>query len=660
VNVEVTETGLLVDGVHVPVYSGAVHYWRLERERWSAILNRVKSLGFGMVETYIPWSVHETSPGVFDWGECDPRKDVDAFMRACEERGLWLLVRPGPLINAELTDFGFPEWVLLDPDVQSRTALDTVHLDAAWGLHPPRPFPVPSYASERFFELTGGWFDAVCPIIARHLAPSGCVVAVQSDNETCYDFFDQPYATDYSAGSLRLYRDFLRQLHGDVAALNSVYGTQCDSFDDVQPPRDGPITARSEAPHHLDWVSYKEHQIRWSVARLARMLRERGIDQVPIFHDVAYQYRTPLDISRMEAHPDIDWVGMNLYRAPWDHAAIGDRARFLAGSTRLPFVPEWGAGIWSHHVATPTPAEQQFVDLCALMYGVKAFSFYMLVERERWQGSPITRHAELRPEYASFYTDLLAFLGRVEFWNFKREPRALVLLSYDLGRYEAANSTLNLAHMDLLGLPPELLDDTRDLGLRWDRAAVPWLAALKSQLHTASVDYDLSDTHLDLDRLQRYAVVFVQSADFLDADDQQRLLEYVRGGGRLVLGPGAPYLDAYLRPCSALADAATTGAARVVSEADLRAAISELRLPTEFRIDDSRLDLVPHYHADRVLLFVSNPTPEWVSTRVCFAGSRRITSAWDASCPATDVEGQLQVSLDGHTIQIWQVEHVGR
>jgi len=136
--VTVGEAGLLIDGTNVPVYSGAVHYWRLERERWPAILERVKSLGFAMIETYIPWSVHETSPGAFDWTRA---RDVDASCRCVKNRACGLLVRPGPLINAELTDFGFPEWVLLDPAVQARTALDTVHLDAAWGLTHHARFP---------------------------------------------------------------------------------------------------------------------------------------------------------------------------------------------------------------------------------------------------------------------------------------------------------------------------------------------------------------------------------------------------------------------------------------------------------------------------------------------------------------------------------------
>ena len=94
-SVTLTETGLHIAGQHVPVYSGTIHYWRLERDRWALILDRAKELGFNMIETYIPWSTHEVYPGHFDWGQEDPRKDVEAFMKLCEEKGLWLLVRPG-------------------------------------------------------------------------------------------------------------------------------------------------------------------------------------------------------------------------------------------------------------------------------------------------------------------------------------------------------------------------------------------------------------------------------------------------------------------------------------------------------------------------------------------------------------------------------------
>jgi beta-galactosidase len=654
--VRVGERGLLVDGQEVPVYSGAVHYWRLERERWPLILDQVQALGFDVVETYVPWSVHETAPGEFDWGSRDPRKDVAAFMDLCEQRGLRLIVRPGPHINAELTDFGFPEWVLLDPQVQARTALNTIHLDAAWGLHPPRPFPVPSYASEAFYTAVGGWFDAVCPLIARHLAPAGCVVAVQSDNETCYLFFDQPYATDYGVDSLRLYRAFLAEQYGSIQRLNDAYGTAHASFETVEPPRDGPIARRQDGAWHFDWVAYKEYQVRWSVARCARMLRERGLDSVPIFHDVAFQYRTPIDIARMEEDPDIDWVGLNLYRPPWEHRPLADRARFLAGSTRLPFVPELGAGLWSHHPVTPVTAEHEFVTLSALMYGIKAFSFYMLVERERWQGSPITRHGNQRPDHAPFYRRLSDFLRRYEFWRFFRAPRALVLLNYDLGRFAAANSRLNYGHADLLGLPAALFHDTPDLGFRCDvhgeslsHDAHTWPGRVMALLEERCVDYDLSDTHLGSQRLARYPLVFAQSCDFMDARDQRRLLEYARAGGQLIVGPSAPYLGGHFEPCDVLAQSI-----RGTGIDALRATVERLAPTAEFRADDGRLEVIPHHSGEHTLLFISNPAPHELRTVLRFAGECTFDSAW-REARRIRARDELAVHLPGYTVQIWDV-----
>ncbi len=669
--VTLTTTGFSIDGQEVPVYSGSVHYWRLERSLWPTILNQVQALGFAMIETYIPWSVHETHPGHYDWGQEDERKDIEAFMRLCEERGLWLIVRPGPLINAELTNFGFPEWILRNPRVQARTPAGSPHLDAAKGLHPPSPFPVPSYASEVFYQEVGTWFNIVCPLIARHLAPHGCVVSVQSDNETCYLFHDQAYATDYSVDSLILYRAFLQERYGDIETVNRAYGSQYADFAAIEPPRDCSVQSRADLPWHVDWVTYKEYQIRWSVARIARMLRERGIKDVPIFHDVAYQYRTPLDLARMEADPDIDWVGMNLYRNKENYRSAVQSIRFLAGTSCLPFVPEFGCGIWSHHSQTPTPEEQEFITLSAFMHGMNAVNFYMLVERERWQGCPITRHGTLRDAYACLYRQLSAFLERYQFWHCTRHPEVLVLLNYDLGRYAALASTLHYAHVDLYGLPAELFKVDLDLNFRWDVLAEAnerdwhnWFGTIVQALHCHNADYDLADSHVSIAHLRRYPLVSLPTVDFMDADDQQRLLAYVQEGGHLLIGPGMPYLDPALQPCEVLGAYLTepgsvqVGLGRITwaQQHEIEPLLKNTVPAAEYVCAHPEIDMTIQCSDRHTLLFVANPKKHEIATSIHFKGERQFQQAWgaDSTC---HVQDYLPIAMAPYSVQIWKVCH---
>jgi beta-galactosidase len=667
--VTLTSNGLAIAGREVPVYSGTVHYWRLERDRWEAIFDQIQALGFQMIETYIPWSIHETAPGVYDWGTTDPRKDVEAFMRLCEARGIWLLVRPGPLINAELTDFGFPEWVLLDPAVQAHTAVGSLHLDAAWGLHPPRPFPVPSYASEAFYTYVGGWYDAVCPIIARHLAPAGCVAAVQSDNETCYLFHDQTYATDYSPDSLALYRARLAARYQTIAALNAAYGTGYSSFAQVEPPRDCTVTGRADLPWHLDWVAYKEYQITAAVVRCAAMLRDRGLTSVPIFHDVAYQQRTPLDIVAMEATPEVDWVGINLYRNKEDYWSAVQQIRYQVGSTRLPFVPEFGCGIWSHHPVTSTPDEEELITLGTLMHGLKAFNLYMLVERERWQGSPITRHGALRPGYADFYAQLTAFLGRYELWRYERARQVLVLRNYDLGRYSAMMGTLHYAHADLLDLPRALFTADVELDLRWDAEAEAdehrcdtWFGTLQTTLQAESCDYDLADTHIAAEVLAQYPLIFLQATDFMDLNDQQRIVGAIMAGATVVVGPGLPGSDPTLQRPGVLnrylaaPGEVALGQGRLIwaTVDELPALAARLVPPPEFRCGDPACDLTVLRRETAQLLYLANPTPEPRVAPLRFDGPRTLRAAWGPEA-VLQGDGALEIPLPPYSARIWEV-----
>ena len=65
-NVRFTQNGIYLEGSQsekegkeIPLYSGSIHYWRMAPETWETALINAKNMGFSIVETYIPWGVHE-------------------------------------------------------------------------------------------------------------------------------------------------------------------------------------------------------------------------------------------------------------------------------------------------------------------------------------------------------------------------------------------------------------------------------------------------------------------------------------------------------------------------------------------------------------------------------------------------------------------------
>src|SRR5688572_16844082 len=117
--VRLTRGAIVVGERVVPLLAGSVHYWRLDPSDWRASLEALRELGLGLLDTYIPWGVHERLPGEYDFGERDPRLDFVGFLKLAHELGLYAIVRPGPHINAELTHFGLPERIIWDPECQA-------------------------------------------------------------------------------------------------------------------------------------------------------------------------------------------------------------------------------------------------------------------------------------------------------------------------------------------------------------------------------------------------------------------------------------------------------------------------------------------------------------------------------------------------------------
>jgi hypothetical protein len=72
------------------------------------IFQKIKSLGYNCVSFYVDWALLEGKPGVY---RADGVFDLQPFYDAALEAGIYLIARPGPYINAEVSGGGFPGWV---------------------------------------------------------------------------------------------------------------------------------------------------------------------------------------------------------------------------------------------------------------------------------------------------------------------------------------------------------------------------------------------------------------------------------------------------------------------------------------------------------------------------------------------------------------------
>lgn len=532
--VRITPQGIEVDGQTYPLMSGAMHYWRLDPERWGQILDQVKGMGYSVVETYIPWSVHEGPDGAFDFGERRATRNLEAFFAQIQARDMFVIVRPGPHINSELTDFGFPERVLKNPDVQMRTATGTV----AWFPGFPRPFPIPSYGSEVFYREVEVWFDAVMPRIAANLYPLGPVIAVQVDNELSNFFRTGLYDVDYHPDLIPHYRRFVLNRYGTLAELNRVYGLHLSNIEGLEPPRR--YRKKEALEYHLDWARFQTRTLLMAWQRIKSQLLRHVPVHTPFFTNLPLRANDfPFDLGKIETL--MDQVGIDLYYTRRDVSVVGEAARVVNARTRLPSCPEFGAGCFLTWTPT-TPDDNIQTALAATMFGVRSFNFYMLVDRERWYGSPIRTDGSRREPLATFYAELNRLFEVHRLHERPRRPPAAILRQQSLDRLMAVGYLLQ-------PISPLILSGTRQRFSHYCREDGPFamltpyekrMEAAARALNTLELDYDLGEVEQNASLLARYPILIAPTFERLDAEAFAILLARARAGTHVVCGPEKP------------------------------------------------------------------------------------------------------------------------
>lgn len=686
--------GFYVDDERIPVYSGAVHYWRLDPKKWGEILDKVKGMGFEVVTTYIPWEVHEVKKGAFDFGEKEPSKDIGKYLTMCEEKGLKVLVRPGPQINSELTWFGYPKRILEDSEIQARSAQNT----KAVLTQVPRPIPALSYASEKFFKETAEWYDAICSILRKHKVPQGCIIGVQVDNELGYFFHINPYVVDYSNSSIKKYQDFLREKYQTIENLNRLYRTNHESFEEIDPPRRFEGKKKEDLPYYIDWIEYREHYLINSLDRLTGMMRERGLDDVPIFHNYPHPLSpggsvgattTPFNLPELERK--LDFVGFDIYsrKELYDH--VKTIVSYVVGCSRFPFIPEFIAGVWPWYFWPGKLNDEEFVTKAALMHGIKGFSRYMIVERDRWMGSPVTRDGRIREDRYKFFKRVNEILKEHNFADFKKMSEIILISNRDYDRLEAASVLMPFPSdflEPLLGFseyPNFTTVSEKDFGFDEpiQLAKTDWFDAYYRGLTEQGYSFVLGDTSLNMDKLKEYKVLILTSFEYMSSSFQEKLLEFARdGGGIVILGPKIPTLDEHFREKDILKKHLSPEKRVEIALGDKTVGVkyevgkgSVVHLPEDkrelgkilsriledvgiWRVEknDPRIDVTIHEkkEPEHRLVFVANPTSGMIPTEIGLGKVPvSVREIWENK--AVEIkDGKLVDELPPYTIRIYE------
>lgn len=162
---EIKGKDFLLNGKKVNVYSGVMHYFRMQPEYWEDRLTKLKLCGFNTVETYMCWNLHEPKKGVYDF---EGMLDIERYIEIAGKVGLNVIVRPGPYICAEWDFGGLPPWLLADRNIRLRCN------------------------NELFKKHVEDWYAVMFDKIRPHLESNGGnVIMMQVENE--YGSFGNDY-----------------------------------------------------------------------------------------------------------------------------------------------------------------------------------------------------------------------------------------------------------------------------------------------------------------------------------------------------------------------------------------------------------------------------------------------------------------------------------
>ncbi|HEY9721830.1 MAG TPA: alpha-amylase family protein [Oscillatoriaceae cyanobacterium] len=519
--VQFSERQILVDGRPDLLLGGEFQYFRIAPELWRPSLEKVREAGLNVISAYVPWSWHEPREGEFDFdGTTDPARDLQRFLALCAELELPLVLKPGPYIFAEYRGFGVPEWIYAD------------HPELLMRVKKPQAYPQPSLNHPQFLALVARWFERVAAIVRPAIA-EGRVIALQIDNETGYPQFGQgPHMSDTNPEALVLLRQALADRFSSITELNQVWGTDFADFDAIVPPEERLCNAAQIAT----LTRYVEDYIVLYLRNLQELWRQLDVETFYFLNDIwldswpshigKKNTVAPLAFDIYPRYSDLDVPFDQPFCISYVPKLFG---AFLRGGPLM--AAEMGCG-WLDPACEVSPRATWQSTMAAYAHGTKACFFYTAMDGRDGDGDYI-----FRPLLNVDGQELPRMDAARDLARFRREWGAALAVTQELqSRVAVLHYPAITRQMMTAALAPI---ETILKGSHRALDEVMTIVSVNAGLYGALAEAGYNPTVVNLERatpeeLAAYEVVLFNSIGVVDATNQHKLQQYVRGGGRLV------------------------------------------------------------------------------------------------------------------------------
>lgn len=553
--IDVKEQSFIINNEKKFIYGGELHYFRIHKKDWNDRIRKVKEAGCNLISTYIPWMWHESREGNIDLtGKSTPERDLKSFLEMVEEQDMYCLVRPGPYIMSELKNHGIPNWINNNyPEVVAKKQNGEDH-----------PTDVVSYLHPKFIEKVDAWYHEVYKIITPMQVTKGKnIIMVQLDNEVGMLQWVTNQA-DYNEDTLKRFKEYIRQKY-TLDELKSTLDICIDRYEDIidlikSSSQSCAVKLQNELMLFMREY-YKEYIETLKAISIKYGIEVPFVVNVHGFDSVEYAKRGkkyPIGLSQLyEALKSEKVVAAgDYYIGNIVHENYHDitLANAFTKAVQAPEQPLFSAefqGGFQYGIPRLQPTTFDLTTRLCIANGMNSLNYYMFVggenyenigllgKRHDWQ-APVGTDGTLRQHY---YT--IKYLGEV-----------IKAVEKDLLESKRAIATYIGFYADYY-MTEYSNEFTREMydTLRTFREAFLY-GGIGRGLTLNNITYEGYDVKkngkIDADKIKS---LWMLSTPWMDEEVQDRLVQYAKDGGKLVLFPAIPIMDMKGNSCTKLLEA---------------------------------------------------------------------------------------------------------